>query len=108
MLRRRLGHKKYALDVQVHDVVPVLFAERQRVLAADQPGVIDQNINMAEFRHRTLQQLGDTVDLAQVGGQAEKAASQRRHPFDGFHWLDDIDTNNIATCFRQPEGHSLT
>ena len=41
--------------------------------------------------------------MAQVGGQAEKAASQRRHPLDGFHRLDNIDTDNIAARFRQPE-----
>ena len=108
VLRRRLGHEKYALDVEVHHVVPVLFAERQRVLAADQAGIVDQNINMAKLRHRPLQQLRDPVDLAQVGGQAEKAASQRRHPLDGFHRLDNIDTDNIAARFRQPEGHPLT
>ena len=108
MFRRRLGHKKYALDVEVHHVVPVFFAERQRVLAANQAGIVDQNINMAELRHRPLQKLRNTVDLAQVGGQAEKTASQRGYPLDSLHRFDDIDTDNIAARFRQPEGHPLT
>ena len=63
---------------------------------------------MAELRHRTLQQLGDTVDLAQVGGQAKKTASQRGYSLDSLHRFDDIDTDNIAARFRQPEGHPLT
>ncbi|STT06249.1 Uncharacterised protein [Klebsiella pneumoniae] len=78
------------------------FAERQRVLAANQAGIVDQNINMAELRHRPLQKLRNTVDLAQVGGQAEKTASQRGYPLDSLHRFDDIDTDNIAARFRQP------
>jgi hypothetical protein len=55
-----------------------------------------------------LQQLRDTVDLAQVGGQAEETAAQRRHALDGFRRFNDIDTDDIAARFRQAQRHALT
>ena len=101
MLRRRLGHKEHALDVQVHDVVPVGLAEVNRVLTADQPRVVDQNVDMTKFRHRAIQQLRNGVDFTQVGGQAEKTAAQRGYAFDGFRGLNDVNPDDITARFRQ-------
>ncbi|CNT78276.1 Uncharacterised protein [Salmonella enterica subsp. enterica serovar Bovismorbificans] len=55
MFCRRLRHKEHALDVQVHDVIPVFFREINRIFTTDQTRVIHQNINMTVFRHRPFQ-----------------------------------------------------
>ena len=62
---------------------------------------------MAELRHRALQQLRDTVNLAQIGGQAEKTTAQRRDALNSFRRFNNIDTHDIATGFRQAHRHAL-
>ena len=106
MFRRRLRHKEHAFDIQVHHVVPVALAEVNRVFTADQPGIIDQNIDMTEFRHGAIQQVRNGVDFTQVRGQAQETAAQRGHALDGFRRLDDVDAHDIAARFCQPQRHA--
>ena len=51
--------------------------------------------------HRAIQQFRNGVDFTQVSGQAQETAAQRGHALDGFRWLNNVDTHNIATRFRQ-------
>ena len=69
VLRRSLRHKEHALNVQVHHVVPVFFAEVDRIITTDKTCVVDQNIDMTEFCNCALQQRRNAVNLTQVGGQ---------------------------------------
>lgn len=101
VLRSRLGHKEHALDVQIHHVVPVRFAEVNRVFTTDQAGVVDQNIDMPKLRHRAIQQLRDRIDFAQVRGQAQETAAQCGNALDGFRWLNDVNPDDIAARFSQ-------
>ncbi len=101
VLCRRLGHEKYALDVQIHHVVPVALAEVDRIFTANQPGVVDQNVDVTEFRHRAIQQFRNGIDFTQVGGQAQEAAAQGRHALEGFRRFNDINSDDIAARFRQ-------
>lgn len=70
VFRRCLRHEEYALDIQVHDIVPVLFAELESIFAANQSGVIHRDINMTKLRYRAIQQCWNTINLSQIGGQA--------------------------------------
>ena len=108
MLRRRLGHKEHGLDVQIHHVIPVFLAEFKGILTTNQTGVVDQNIDMTEFGNRTLKQLRNTVNLAQIGGQAQETTSQRGNTLNRFHRLNNINADNIAARFGQTERHTLT
>ena len=101
MLRSRLGHKEHALDVQVHHVVPVRFAEVNRIFTANQARIVDQNIDMPELRHRAIQQFRDRIDFAQVRGQAQETTAQRGDALDGFRWLYDVNPDDITARFRQ-------
>ena len=91
----------YALDVQIHHVVPVALAEVDRIFTANQPGVVDQNVDVTEFRHRAIQQFMNGIDFTQVGGQAQEAAAQGRHALEGFRRFNDINSDDIAARFRQ-------
>jgi hypothetical protein len=102
MLCRRLGHEKYALDVQIHHVVPVALAEVDRVFTADQPGVVDQNVDMTEFSHRAIQQFRNGIDFTQVSGQAQETAAQGRHAFDGFSRFNDINPTISQPASARP------
>jgi NAD(P)-dependent dehydrogenase (short-subunit alcohol dehydrogenase family) len=46
--------------------IPVTFREGQGIMAADNPGVVDQNIDPAHRRHRLVDQNGHIILLAEI------------------------------------------
>ncbi len=107
MFRCCLRHEEHALDVQVHDVIPVLLAEVDRVFTTDQTCVVNQNVDFTELSNRTLQQLRDGVDFTQVSGQAQETTAQRGHTLNGLLRLNDVDPDDITASFRQTQCHAL-
>ena len=102
-----LRHEEYALDVQVHYVVPVFFAEVDGIFTTNQTCVVNQNVDLAELSNRTLQQRWNTINLAQVSGQAQEAATQSIYTLDGFSRFNDVDTNDVTTSFCKTDSHTL-
>jgi hypothetical protein len=48
--------KENRFEIQIDHRVPVAFREGQGIMAADNSGVIDQNIDPAHRRHRLVDQ----------------------------------------------------
>ena len=50
--RRRLRQKEHRLEVEIHHRIPVIFGEIERFVAADDAGVVHQDVEPAALRHR--------------------------------------------------------
>lgn len=71
--------KKNRFEIQVDHRVPVAFREGQGIMAADNSGVVDQNIDPAHGRHRLVDQTAHIILLAEIRLNGVKAAAQRQH-----------------------------
>jgi len=50
MCRPTAWEKKYRLQVYIDHGVPVGFSEIDRVIATDDAGIVDQNVDLTELR----------------------------------------------------------
>ncbi len=104
--RRRLRQEEHRLQVHRDHLVPVALGELERVGAADDAGVVHQDVDAPERRGGA----GDHV-LRRGGAQVRRDVMEPPpHPFHrprrrvGRH---DVDADDIAPGLRQGEHHSL-
>ena len=78
------------MQIDLEDVVPVVVAMRGGRLAADQPGVVDQDVDPAERGERLGHQAIGRRAIGEIGGDGDRAAAgplgnrvggSRRRPF---------------------------
>ena len=62
-------------EIDLEDVVPVVVAMRGGRLTADQPGVVDQDVDPAERRERLGHQAVGRRAIGEVGGEGDRAAA---------------------------------
>ncbi len=87
---------------------PVAFREGQGIMAADNSGVVDQNIDPAHRRHRLVDQTTHIILLAEIrlngvsGGPAPATWAGR------IMGNFTVDADDIAPGLRQAQRHSLS
>lgn len=77
-------------------------------MAADNPGVVDQNIDPAHRRHRLVDQNGHIILLAEIRLNGMKAAAQRLNLRGRVVGNFAVDADDIASGLRQAQRHSLS
>jgi hypothetical protein len=92
VLRRGLAEEEHRLEVGVDHRIPIGLAEGDRIFAADDPGVVDQDIELAGRRYRIGNQPFDGIDRCQVGLQVERATAE------AFDLRDGLDARGTADC----------
>ena len=107
MLAGGLAHEERGLDVDVHHVVPVFFAELHCIGAANQAGVVDQDVEAAKAGDGFGDDALHRLDADQVGVDVDEAAAQRAHFFGGFIRRDDAGTGNVRAGGGQRHGDAL-
>ena len=75
VLAEDLAGAQRAGDIGVHDVVPGLLGDRQRGLALDLSGAVDENVDLAELLQGSGEQCLERSAVADVGGEAQSAAA---------------------------------
>ncbi len=78
-LRKGLAEEEQRLEVDVHDVVPVLFGKIGGVGAADDAGIVDQPVDRPAAS-QTPSSIGACGDMV-----AEVAGDRREHGALGLH-----------------------
>ena len=105
----RLGQEEGGLQVDVHHLVPVLLGEVERVGAADDAGVVDQDVDAAERLHAagTRRRAIGSV-RGQVGLDRQEAAA--RAPATcalGLGRRRAADGDDVGAGLRQRDGDAL-
>lgn len=77
-------------------------------MAADNSGVVDQNIDPAHRRHRLVDQTAHIILLAEIRLNGVKAAAQRQHLGGRIMGNFTVDADDIAPGLRQAQRHSLS
>lgn len=93
--------------IQIHHVIPILFAEVQRILTAYGSRIVDQNIDPAKRRHRLCHDAGESILLAEVGLNSHKTSTEGVNFLCGFMWYFTIHADYIAARFSQRHCHTL-
>lgn len=75
-------------------------------MAADNSGVVDQNIDPAHRRHRLVDQTAHIILLAEIRLNGVKAAAQRQHLGGSIMGNFTVDADDIAPGLRQAQRHS--
>ncbi len=75
-------------------------------MAADNSGVVDQNIDPAHRRHRLVDQTAHIILLAEIRLNGVKAAAQRQHLGGRIMGNFTVDADDIAPGLRQAQRHS--
>ncbi len=104
----RPAEKENRFEIQVDHRVPVAFREGQGIMAADNSGVVDQNIDPAHRRHRLVDQTAHIILLAEIRLNGVKAAAQRQHLGGRIMGNFTVDADDIAPGLRQAQRHSLS
>ena len=105
----RLRHEEDRLEVDLQHVVPVGLAVFQRGRAADDAGVVHEDVQPAHLGD----DLGDDGvqighrGLAQIAADLHEAAAQRCHRRAGLIALAAIQPDDIGAGLGQPERHRL-
>ncbi len=62
----RLAEEEQGLEVGVHHRVPIRFGKLESVFAADNAGIVDQNVEPTKPLDRRLDDIVDRLDSGQV------------------------------------------
>src|SRR3954464_3908378 len=73
-LGKGLRQEEYALEIDVGDVIPILLGEFQRIAAADNARVVDQNVGAAGPGDRLFENALDRLDGGKIGAHLKKQA----------------------------------
>ena len=79
-----LAEEEERLEIGVHHRVPVGFGEIDRVGAADDPGIVDEDVDASEFGKHRIDERLHRADARQVGGEILAPAAQPAHLADGL------------------------
>ncbi|XPE56666.1 hypothetical protein ACNKHW_17880 [Shigella flexneri] len=72
VFRRCLSHEEYALDIQVHDIVQSFSLNSRASSRRINPALFSRISISPNPGYRAIQQCWNTINLSQIGGQAEK------------------------------------
>ena len=101
-----LAEAEYAVEVHVHHFAPVLFGKIEKGGAADDAGIVHENIGPAEraqgFRHHRPGGGG----RADVQHEREAPATERRDGAGGFAGIGAGHQDDVGAGFRQSDGQS--
>lgn len=102
-----LAEEKDRFQIDAHHVVPVLFTETQRVVAADDARVVDQDVDVPCQSGRLLHQIFDAIDVGEVGAQVQELAVQGPDLLGRFGGFRDVDANDVCAGLGERPCHAL-
>ena len=76
MPRTAAGQFETGGEVNVQNQLPVFVAHADEKVVAGEAGVIDQNVDAAEFGFHVFDQLVDGFGIAEVGNEAFNVAAE--------------------------------
>src|SRR3546814_11088515 len=79
-----LAEEEERLQIGVHHRVPVGLGEVDRVGAADDTGIVDEDVDAPELGERRVDERLDRADARQVGGEILGAAAETAYLADGL------------------------
>ena len=62
MTRRRLAEEEQRLEIGVHHRIPIRLGEIERVFAADDAGIVHENVEPAKLVDDCVDHFGDRLD----------------------------------------------
>src|SRR3954451_6138463 len=71
-LGKGLRQEEHALEINVGDVIPILLGEFQRIAAADNARVVDQNVGAAGPYNRFIDNALDRLDGGKISAPLKK------------------------------------
>ena len=107
-LSHRLAKKEHGLQVQVQHVVPIFFGKREHVVAPDDAGVVEQDIQRAERFPAFRDDPPVLLKIHHIGTHRAKAGALRLHHGARFFSIGNIDAHDIRARRRQPYCHGLS
>ena len=84
MTARALAEEEERLQIGIHHRVPIRFGEIDRVGAADDAGIVDEDVDAAEFGKHRIDERLHRADARQVGGEILGPAPEPAYPADGL------------------------
>ncbi len=89
-------HKEHALDVRVHDVIPVFPVKSIASSRRIKPALFTRN-----YQYDRIPSPPNAIDLTQIGCQACKTTSQSGDARNSFRGSNNVNTDNAQPA-RQP------
>ena len=102
-----LAEEEQALEVGIDHRVPVVLGEVDRVGAADDAGVVDEDVDVPAPGDRLLHQARDAGGVAEVAAQVEEAAAAGAHVIDGVFRLGLVDADDVGAGFGERQRDRL-
>jgi len=84
------------------------FSENSAAGAPDNPRIVDENVDGAEFLHRELDQLHAGFRVGDVGHGFDRPGARRAHGFANLGDALGIDAvhDDVGACLRKPYRHA--
>src|SRR5699024_7831590 len=76
--------------------------------AADDPGIVQEDVDLAESCHGFFHDLLNSGTIQQTSGNLANPSTERLHFGGGLVGANDIHDYNIGPRFRKAEGGALT
>src|SRR3546814_10985481 len=76
MLADRLAEEEERLQIGVHHRVPIGLGEVDRIGAADDAGIVDENVDAAELAKHRIDERLHRRDVRQVGAEILRLAAE--------------------------------
>jgi len=108
LFRRGLAHEEQGLEVEVDHVVPVGLGEVDGVGAADDAGVVHQDVDVAVGRQRAGDDPGHRLRRDEVGGEPGETPARGLHRRPGFRGvLRRTHAVDVGAGLREADGNPL-